>query len=132
MILEWVAFPFSKGSSQLRDQTQVSRIAGRFSISWGTTELPSYSFPPTSLATLSSFSKSVSLFLFYEQAHLYHFFLDSTYKGYHTKFLLLWLTSFSMTTMLLQMPSQNSQPVTLAPDKQDLEEICKVEKSWQG
>ena len=27
-ILEWVAFPFSGGSSQPRDQTQVSRIAG--------------------------------------------------------------------------------------------------------
>ena len=26
-ILEWVAFPFSRGSSQLRDQTQVSHIA---------------------------------------------------------------------------------------------------------
>ena len=29
-ILEWVAFHFSRGSSQPRDQTQVSRIAGRF------------------------------------------------------------------------------------------------------
>ena len=29
-ILEWVAFPFSKGSSQPRDLTQVSRIAGGF------------------------------------------------------------------------------------------------------
>ena len=29
-ILEWVAFPFSKGSSQPRDQTQVSHIAGGF------------------------------------------------------------------------------------------------------
>ena len=29
-ILEWVAFPFSRGSSQSRDQTQVSHIAGRF------------------------------------------------------------------------------------------------------
>ena len=28
--LEWVAFPFSRGSSQPRDQTQVSRIAGGF------------------------------------------------------------------------------------------------------
>ena len=27
-ILEWVAFPFSRGSSQPRDQTQVSCIAG--------------------------------------------------------------------------------------------------------
>ena len=32
-ILEWVAIPFSRGSSQPRDRTQVSRIAGgRFTI----------------------------------------------------------------------------------------------------
>ena len=30
IILEWVAVPFSRGSSQLRDQTQVYHIAGRF------------------------------------------------------------------------------------------------------
>ena len=29
-ILEWVAFPFSRGSSQRRDRTQVSCIAGGF------------------------------------------------------------------------------------------------------
>ena len=29
-ILEWVALPFSRGSSQSRDQTQVSRTAGGF------------------------------------------------------------------------------------------------------
>ena len=29
-ILEWVAIPFPRGSSQPRDQTQVSPIAGRF------------------------------------------------------------------------------------------------------
>ena len=32
-ILEWVAFPFSGGSFQPRDQTQVSHIAGGFSTS---------------------------------------------------------------------------------------------------
>ena len=37
-ILEWVAFPFSRGSSQPRDQTQVSQIAGGFFTSWATTE----------------------------------------------------------------------------------------------
>ena len=37
-ILEWVAFPFSRGSSQLRDQTQVSRIAGGFFTSWARRE----------------------------------------------------------------------------------------------
>ena len=29
-ILLWVAFPFSRGSSRLRNRTQVSRIAGGF------------------------------------------------------------------------------------------------------
>ena len=29
-ILEWVAMSFSRGSSQLRDQTRISCIAGRF------------------------------------------------------------------------------------------------------
>ena len=37
-ILEWVAFPFSRGSSQPRDQTQVSCIAGRFFTSWAIRE----------------------------------------------------------------------------------------------
>ena len=33
-ILEWVAYPFSSGSSQPRNQTRVSCIAGRFFTSW--------------------------------------------------------------------------------------------------
>ena len=37
-ILEWVAFPFSMGSSQPRDRTQVSHIAGGFFTSWATRE----------------------------------------------------------------------------------------------
>ena len=35
-ILEWIAFSFSGGSSQPRDQTQVSCIAGWFSTIWAT------------------------------------------------------------------------------------------------
>ena len=34
--LEWVVFPFSRGSYQPRDQTQVSHIAGWFFTSWAT------------------------------------------------------------------------------------------------
>ena len=37
-ILEWLAFLFSTGSSQPRDQTQVSHIAGGFFTSWATRE----------------------------------------------------------------------------------------------
>ena len=41
-ILKWVAIPFSKGSSQPRDQTQVSYVAGRFFTSWAMREAQEY------------------------------------------------------------------------------------------
>ena len=40
-ILEWVAVPFSRESSQPRDQTQVSHIAGRSFNIWVTSEVVS-------------------------------------------------------------------------------------------
>ena len=40
--LEWVAFSFSRGSSQPRDWTQVSHIAGSFFTSWATREAQEY------------------------------------------------------------------------------------------
>ena len=43
-ILGWIAFPFSRGSSQPRNQTPVSHIVGRFFTSWATGEAPKYSF----------------------------------------------------------------------------------------
>ena len=49
------------------------------------------------LTTMISFSKSVSTFLLQKYIHLYNLFLDSTYKGCFTIFLLPWLTSFSLT-----------------------------------
>ena len=41
-ILEWVAFPFSRGSSQPRDRTQVFHTAGGFFTSRGTREAQEY------------------------------------------------------------------------------------------
>ena len=40
--LEWVASPFSRGSSQCRNRTQVSCIAGIFFTSWTTREAQEY------------------------------------------------------------------------------------------
>ena len=40
--LEWVAFPFSRGSSQPRDRTQVSCIEGKFFTSSATREAQEY------------------------------------------------------------------------------------------
>ena len=39
--LEWVAIPFSRGSSKSRDRTWVSCIAGRFLTVWATRKAPS-------------------------------------------------------------------------------------------
>ena len=41
-ILEWVAMPSSRGSSQPRDRTRVSHIAGGFFTSWATREAQEY------------------------------------------------------------------------------------------
>ena len=41
-ILGWVAIPFSRGSSQPKDQTWVSCISGKFFAVWATKKAPSY------------------------------------------------------------------------------------------
>ena len=41
-ILEWVAIPSSRVSSQPRDQTQVSHIAGRLFTGWARREAQEY------------------------------------------------------------------------------------------
>ena len=48
-ILEWVAIPFCRGSSQPRDQTQVSCIAGGFFTIWATKEAPVRGWGPIKL-----------------------------------------------------------------------------------
>ena len=41
-ILEWITFPFSRGSSQPRDWTQVSHFAGGFFTSWAISSVQSH------------------------------------------------------------------------------------------
>ena len=48
-ILEWIAVPFSRGSSWSRDWTQVSCIAGRFFIIWATGKIRIVSWPGSEL-----------------------------------------------------------------------------------
>ena len=53
-ILEWVAFPFSRVSSQPRDQTQISHIADGIFTSWATREAQEFwsGYPISSPADL--------------------------------------------------------------------------------
>ena len=44
-VLEWVAFPFSRESSQARDWTQVSAFQAGFFTSWATKEALSIHIP---------------------------------------------------------------------------------------
>ena len=53
---KWVIFPFSRGSSQPRDQTQVSRIAGRFFTNWAMREAQKCTCP-TKPARKDSFKR---------------------------------------------------------------------------
>ena len=50
-ILEWVATPLSKGSSQPGDRTGVSRIAGAFFTFWATREVRDYGWININLST---------------------------------------------------------------------------------
>ena len=53
-ILEWVAFPFSRGSSHLRDWAQVSHIAGGFFTVWAIRETKTYQTQNLSLKAKST------------------------------------------------------------------------------
>ena len=53
-ILEWVASPFCRGSSQPRDWTQVSCIAGRFFTVWATRKSNSILFNSNRILSYSS------------------------------------------------------------------------------
>ena len=55
--------------------------------------------PPYPWLNVSSFSKSVSLFLFCNQVHLFHFLLDSIYKECHTLLLFFLLTYFTQMSI---------------------------------
>ena len=44
-ILEWVTYPFSRGSSQPRNQTSVSYIVGGFFTNWTSREAPLICYP---------------------------------------------------------------------------------------
>ena len=84
-ILDWVAFPFSRGSSQPRDWTQVSCTAGGFFTSWATREAhhSKNSFKKTDsrsgqgFRSGNIFQKFVLLPYFHDFCHL-HLFLSCT------------------------------------------------------
>ena len=60
-VLEWLVIPFSRGSSQRRDRTQVSCIAGVFFTNWATREAQ-VNVAQTGIWTLDPQIKSLMLY----------------------------------------------------------------------
>ena len=61
-ILEWVAYPFSSGSSWRRNWTGVSCIAGKFFTSWATREAPKLTWTLL-FSALTGFMSSLCILL---------------------------------------------------------------------
>ena len=64
-ILEWVAYPFSSGSSWPRNWTGVSSIAGRFFTSWASREAQAVSVQNIANSISSKNSPQLSFNIFY-------------------------------------------------------------------
>ena len=83
-ILEWVTVPFSRGSSQPRDQSQVCHIAGGFFTSWATNAPQNshiFSYKVTTKPSITSSSITLSkwpclilFFVFYWEGLVSAFF----------------------------------------------------------
>ena len=83
-ILEWVAIPFFTGSSQPRDQTQVSCIADGFFTSWATTVILECLHVPTCGA--ACYTSIVSSTLTTEIISLILEITSQSWEGTHTFF----------------------------------------------
>ena len=78
-ILEWVAIPFSRGSSWPRDWTQVSHIAGRFFAIWAIKESPPHTPYLTENSVLGIESEQLwaEVLIFLYSKEIVTFFLSS-------------------------------------------------------
>ena len=124
-ILEWVAILSSRGSSEPRDQTQLSHIAGSFFTIWATREAHIYIYTAGSyrnsmlnlLRNLQTLPRCYNSFTFRTGSN---FFMSSTliivclFQNSHGNLLRFWLpfpwwpmTSFHVLYKPICLPSQN-------------------------
>ena len=107
-ILEWVAIPFSRGSSQPRDQTQDSHLAGRFFTIWAMSKISELFFY-WGIVDLQC------LLLLYSRFILFHYGLsqDIEYPVLHSRTLLF--THSVYTSLHPLIPNSQSNALTPLP-----------------
>ena len=103
-MVEWAAFPFSRGSSQSRDQTQVSHIAGRFFTSWATREVEWVAYPSSSGSSQPNQTESKRGLLYCRW--IFFFFFYQLYQ----KVLGRVIREFSSVQFSLSVVSDSLQP----------------------
>ena len=81
-ILEWVAFPFSRESSQHRDWTQVSCLAGGFFTSWARRAVFLFIIPCSVLWKGLQAVRTACSWLLVSK---YHFPLRGTWRNSHSR-----------------------------------------------
>ena len=91
-ILEWVAMPFSRGSSWPRDQIQVSHIVGKFFTIWATREAQ-YRIK-WSFSSLCTFSSILNTLLLLSGKSVLLFFIVIYYRWGHFLGRKAWLCGF--------------------------------------
>ena len=132
-ILEWVAIPFSRGSYQPRNWTQVSYTAGRFFTLWPTKQAPLYHLPTPKLATHSiNYLPTNHLYHLAVSNILVHIHIYSTITYHKTrnknKTILLSLNS-TVTVNLVShpwpLPVSNS-PYNVSPWLYQLNHSCSI------
>ena len=108
-ILEWVAFPFSRGSSQPRDLTQASHIVGGFFTSWAIGK-------PWYLCNSDKSSVMFTLFCFFPSKGPFSY--SFTVSSKFINCLLLFLSDFSHLSFLQMVYSLFDQYNPVNPCQQ--------------
>ena len=98
-ILEWVAFPFFRGSSRPKDWTQVSCTKGRFFTIWATREAHHLTLPNYKYNLFITRKKGVSGF-WSTLSRCYHKFILFSHLIYHILLQIL----FAADSMASQYP----------------------------
>ena len=110
-ILEWVAMLSSRGSSQPRDQTQVSSIAGGFFTIWATREAQILNYSPF----------KIQLKFYHFQETILKFYTSKTYV-YLICYVLLRYT-YMYTSICISLKLRQKRPLILASSLENLQFI---------
>ena len=118
-ILEWIAIPFSRGSSQSRDRTWVSCIAGRFFTIWATKS--------TVLQFLKKWVANTQRIVFCWWPHLVK---QLAYQCHRNKHIFLLLSVQSLSHVRPYDPVDCSTPDL--PVHHQLPEVTQTHAHWVG